>query len=136
MENSLLTTEFEISLLLGKKSKLAKVMRLLEKATTTEIKENLPDGFSLADEKFLKACGNTFNFMEKYSKITIIGQISESWPMIIALGGNGPHPYKNHPGLTNDRRLTSCGEANNPEFKWGKNNLFLLMPNKSEDTTN
>ncbi len=114
METSILILKllFEDHFNVSGKYRVGRIVSISEEATTNEIEENLPKGYSFASEKHLLGYKSSWRTQKRGT--------------VIALGSIGPHPYSGNPGWTVEGEIKSFGIPSN-HLKWGKGSLFLLM---------
>lgn len=103
---------FEDVIVVDGKCRVARIISIPEEATSEEIKQNLPAGFSLAKDKHLMA----------YKDM----RTPQAHGTIIALGSVGPYPYSGNPAFTTEGKIVSLGISED-KLKWGEGALFLLL---------
>lgn len=112
MKTLILNTLFEDRFNVNGKYRVGKIVSISEEATTNEIKQNLPTGYSFASEKHLQSYKDSWQ--------------AQTRGTVIALGSIGPYPYSGNPGWTVEGEIKSFGIPLD-NLKWSKDSLFLLM---------
>ncbi len=113
-------TVFEDHFGVGERYRVGRIVQIPVDATTSEIKHNLPIGYSFATEEHLLGYKGSYQ--------------TQTRGTVMALGSAGPAPYVGYPGWTVEGEIQSFGRPIS-SLKWKKDSLFLLMRDDQVEET-